>query len=851
MARNKGLVLSAVTAAAGKGIVIQITADPSTTKAALEQIREQMARTAQSGVADTEALTAAMSGLRTVMAGLGLGLGVTAAIAGVRSLIGDSLELGNAMEKASQKTGLTVETLSVLHYAAGVTGSDFDGLTAAVGKMDTTIAKAADGDKKAGAFMRSLGLDAKELTERSDGAEVGFQKFIQTLSATENPLRRNELAMGLLGKAGKEQIPMLLDVAKNWEYYKQRAQDAGVLLDGPTAAALADTTHRLNDLQQSLTGAGLALTEGMVPGLNQMTSVMSDGKGDRALMLEWGHDLVRVLAAIAMTAYSAAAGFEMVKAAADDDDVERAKADTWGKKAEQMRDVMLGKTPTEGGIRSFLPSPGTGKGGGGFGGAPVAGKVKSDDPIAEAEAKLAEAQAQLAATARRTNDQAELAETEAQHKLLLMSDEEYFKRKLDVQNDELDAEEQALKAKQKTLQDLYTKQHGDKLLKRDKGGNSAEELRTQTALVDLQGKLLEIQGKRQQAESAYNAEVGAAGMAAELNSLRLAAALEKERGEGIAAQIALIQKEHELEAQKVVREGGSDVDAAAVRSAGELQVKRLQLKDVDEDINRIQNDHRRALDDINDRATKGEINKRTAAQKTREENASEVQQLQQKVAEAEAYAKAIGDPALMERVKDMQQQVNDLGRTDHRGTFGKEITDGMQSMTERLAESAATGKESFGSMVNSMLQDAERLALKLAEQRFLEPLFEGAAGGATGGTRGGFWASIFGAGAEHHMSGGVGGDGPQVVGEAGPEVWTPPTHGGTYTPSNMLAKVAENGGGGGRAPNITQNIVNASSQPVNAQAPQVSYDEQSKSFVIHTLLTDYAEGGPLSQMHAG
>ena len=108
-----------------------------------------------------------------------------------------------------------------------MTNSDFDGLINGLGKMNKLIGEAADGNKKAAGFVQGLGLDAKDLASRTDGAEIAFHRFIDRLAATENPIRRNQFAMELLGKAGSAQIPMLIDVAQHWDEFKDRAAAAG------------------------------------------------------------------------------------------------------------------------------------------------------------------------------------------------------------------------------------------------------------------------------------------------------------------------------------------------------------------------------------------------------------------------------------------------------------------------------------------------------------------------------------------------------------------------------------------------------------------------------------------------
>lgn len=230
----------------------------------------------------------------------------------LREAITSSMQFGEEIQRASEKTGLAAETLSTLHYAAAVTGGDFDKMTAAVAKMDKAIGAATEGNKAAQAFMRSLGLNAKEIANSPDGAEIAFRKFAKTLSDTENPIRRVELATGLLGKAGAEQIPTLIDLGNNWDAWKQKAIDAGVYLDGPGAAALAETNQKLNNLKQQVLGASLALTTGLTPSLTKMFDVISGGKGSMDVMKDWGASLGKTMSFLAEVLYSAAAAAELM-----------------------------------------------------------------------------------------------------------------------------------------------------------------------------------------------------------------------------------------------------------------------------------------------------------------------------------------------------------------------------------------------------------------------------------------------------------------------------------------------------------------------------------------------------------
>ena len=293
--------------AAAKGIVIQISGDGESARRALEMVEEHLKQTSSEGKKDALELAEAMETLKGALETVGIAVGLREAVDVMKEMIGSSLELGETMVKTSARTGLAVETLSTLHYAAAITGSDFDGLVGAVSKMDKTIGQATQGNKTASAFLSKLGLDAKDLAGRSDGAEVAFKKFAQTLSATENPIRRVELATGLLAKQGAAMIPLLMEVGENWDGFTEKAKAAGVYLDGKGAAELAATNQRMQDLKQHIAGAGLQITEGFTPGLSQMLQVMSGGKGTMEEMTVWGQTLTRVMALVGETYYAAAA----------------------------------------------------------------------------------------------------------------------------------------------------------------------------------------------------------------------------------------------------------------------------------------------------------------------------------------------------------------------------------------------------------------------------------------------------------------------------------------------------------------------------------------------------------------
>jgi hypothetical protein len=837
---------------ATKGVVIQITGDGASAAKALELVDQHLRETAAAGKESASDISEAMETIRRRLEIVGLDLGIYAAVDGLKELVTSTLEFGEAIEKAHAQTGLAVSTLSTLHYAAAITGSEFDSLTSAVSKMDKTIGMATEGDKKAQAFMKTLGLNAKELAGRSDGAEVAFRKFTATLAATENPVRRVELATSLLGKAGATMIPVLMEVGNNWDFFRQKATDAGMMLNDQTAAALADTNKRLEDLKQHLSGASLAFTEGLTPSLTQMLSVASGGKPLMDSMREFGFEMGKGMTFAAMATYSLLSAMHQVAALGDGGTFTKLGKDQWDQaekdntKAMELRN-QLSNGMSGGAQAPFMPETQP-SGKGGFGGVGDLSKTKKPgtDGIARADEALQQANANAHLAALKSADALELAQMEADHKLFLSSDADYYRDRLAVQKLELNQEEDALRENLASLQALQAKQHSDKKLVRDKGGDSAEELKTQKDILDVQAKIAALEAKKGELDIAAKTGAIERGDTAHLASLKAAAELETQTNNGIQARLALMQAEQGLAMRKTTSEGG-DVKTLAALQAQEREL--LQIADIERQINQVKEDGARNVGTQQLREKDDPTQRKAATTEINALNKQTAASLQALTAQYDALAVELGGD-FIEKARALHAELDALNTPNKKQdmqpyeTLGK----GMESMAEQIAKATGKGRESFHKMTTGMEQDVLEMAVKFAMQKWMTPWLNGLAGGGGGGLSG---ASGFGgsssntSGLIHYAAGGdFPGGSPMMVGENGPELAFP-SGPGTIMPNDALQSLGKTAGGGD-TPSMTMNVTNASSQPVTARQTGSSFDSDTRSYMTHVILEDLDQGGPIS-----
>ena len=93
-----------------------------------------------------------------------LGAGIVTPLAGAAKVFAD---MGSDMVDMSQRTGVSVEALSELGFAAEQSGADMGTLEGSLKKMQKMLFEAASGSQAAQETLPSLGLSASQLSKLS------------------------------------------------------------------------------------------------------------------------------------------------------------------------------------------------------------------------------------------------------------------------------------------------------------------------------------------------------------------------------------------------------------------------------------------------------------------------------------------------------------------------------------------------------------------------------------------------------------------------------------------------------------------------------------------------------------
>jgi hypothetical protein len=203
-----------------------------------------------------------------------IGASIFAAGAGIVGAITPAVAIfaamGGSLDDMSQRTGVAVEQLSSLSYAAEQSGSSADDLEKGIRKMQQTLVEAANGSETAAAALAAVGVSVQELQGLSPDEQ--FRRIATGIAGIKDPARRAAVAMDLFGKSGADLVPLLSQGAAGIREMERRAKALGLVMsteDAQAAAALSDAWDELMAVGKGLARAiGAALAPELTDLLN-------------------------------------------------------------------------------------------------------------------------------------------------------------------------------------------------------------------------------------------------------------------------------------------------------------------------------------------------------------------------------------------------------------------------------------------------------------------------------------------------------------------------------------------------------------------------------------------------------
>ncbi len=876
------------------GVVIQIIGKDDTgevvnaIKRHLDDLKTKAAETSSSMGSIGGAM---LGGLQAA----GIYIGLQQVVGGFKQMISSSAALGMQMSRLSEMTGISVQTLSSLRYAAQMSGTSFDSFIRGVIHLSQLIWEWQHGLSTARYAFQALGVSQKEMAATGGDLNKVLALLADKLHAMPSGYLKLAGSEGILGRMTKDLLPVLEQGSDGLHRMGLEARDAGVLMDANGTEKMKEMFQASQQLHSSLLGLGMAFNALADPTLAKwadgLTAEIQDMRGSFIGYAE-----------------EAAGGWLMSMS-----------GDSSFSKGAAQQLFNAGSRRVEKGNSALSPQPATDK--------PKANAALAFDQKSGAErasgevraatmrAQLAEAEARLQVARARSFAQEKLAILEAQHHAQLVTDRQYYAQQAAIQQAAYSAERQTMQEQQEALRSQLAaaeKHHGGTPQEQEQQLQRVNDLKRQQ--IELSQRLLEIDTQHVQKSAELAAQQIEATRRQREAVLSMEAALEEARGKGTSAALAKLKDAGDTQRQSLVTGGATAQQLAEFDALQKIKSAKVQIAALDRQQEQIRLRAKIEEDKVRQQALAGAVSQEQAAQQLNALRQQEAQQLQTLAAQYQQFGQTAlqSQAAIADQITQTMQamQKSSAAANQTLGTYAGEGEKIAHSIFDPMFSASTKWKQDWKTISDGLVSDLGQLMeSKVFGYLFGDPQGRGGRGlsggsykgnitspfGQPGATAGGVLGSLL--AHMHHgkkasttpgvASGHIGVLGhllghfhhgkklssPAVPSPTGPGQKQPwglhgmnelgklfgHHHKGTQAVSNggyskgagaiptaasSIMQMAKKGTGGGGGVEV---IINNTGAPVHAASATSSLISEMEKQVINIMLNQFATNGPVAQ----
>jgi hypothetical protein len=213
-------------------------------------------------------------------------LGPVALVGGAVAAVGGALAAltiktasqGNMFDKLSQKTGVSVETLSGLQLVAAKSSMTIQDMGSAINKMQKAMfAAAGAGDKDK--LFAALDIPVEVNGRLRDTNDV-LMDLADKFQSMPDGAQKSALALKVFGKAGTEMIPIMNLGRVAIEEQIARANELGIVWSTEDAKAASQLHDKMIDLKSAIHGVSEEMGKSLIPAMTDIITKITE-------LIEW------------------------------------------------------------------------------------------------------------------------------------------------------------------------------------------------------------------------------------------------------------------------------------------------------------------------------------------------------------------------------------------------------------------------------------------------------------------------------------------------------------------------------------------------------------------------------------
>ncbi len=204
-------------------------------------------------------------------AGLIAGASIAALGVGITALVLPVARVGDEFFKLSQKTGVSVEALTALDYAAKLSDVTTEGLTKALQKLSVAMFDTQVNGDEGSAALKALGVSATDAHGQIRPTEAVLLDLAEKFAIMPDGADKAALAVKLFGKEGLAIIPFLNQGREGITALMEEAQRLGLVMSEDVARASEIFNDNLTRLSAIFEGVQRQMGAAVIPILADFT----------------------------------------------------------------------------------------------------------------------------------------------------------------------------------------------------------------------------------------------------------------------------------------------------------------------------------------------------------------------------------------------------------------------------------------------------------------------------------------------------------------------------------------------------------------------------------------------------
>lgn len=220
-----------------------------------------------------------------VTAGLQLEKAIEGITRALVSSVTQAINMGEELNKLSKTTGVSVEELSALRFAANQSEATIEDVAKAFQVLSRNMAEASvNGTSQFARALKAMGLELKETDGSLKSQSKLFSEIATKFKQYEDGAEKAALAQALFKKFGVAIIPFLNEGGEGIDKLTKRARELGAVMGTDLARASDEFKDILGELRAVSEAFSIVVAKEMLPGLQRSTEALlafASG-GDRA-----------------------------------------------------------------------------------------------------------------------------------------------------------------------------------------------------------------------------------------------------------------------------------------------------------------------------------------------------------------------------------------------------------------------------------------------------------------------------------------------------------------------------------------------------------------------------------------